>query len=398
MKYFNLIILLTIFSAGVFAQNNDSTLYSPADRILESDGKLKIGGYAEAHYNQRIDSDNNYNGKIDVHRVIMLFGYQFDQKTQFITELEFEHVKEVYVEQAFLQYEINRYINFRAGLLLIPMGLINEYHEPTTFHGVERPLIDKYIAPTTWRELGFGLSGKIIQANLRYQLYLVNGFNSFDGSAKLNGASAFRSARQKGAESFMSSPNFTSKIEYFGLRNLNFGFSTYLGKTQSTLYDGIQKDDNQAYALADSSVVSIAMIGLDARYNFYGVQLRGQYYFASISNTEQYNYFTSNAGTPNDLANKIGGFYVEAAYNVFKHSDKLKSELTPFVRYQKYDTHQSVDSYLAKNENYNMEIITSGISWAPTNGSVLKADIQLMRNANNTTFIKTLNFGFGVMF
>jgi len=145
------------------------------------------------------------------------------------------------------------------------MGLINEYHEPTTFHGVERPLIDKYIAPTTWRELGFGLSGKVIQANLRYQLYLVNGFNSYDGSAKLNGASAFRSGRQKGAESYISSPNFTSKIEYYGINKLNFGFSTYLGKTQSTLYDGIQKNDNPSIATADSSVVSIGMIGLDAR-------------------------------------------------------------------------------------------------------------------------------------
>jgi len=105
MKYFNLIVLITILSAEIFAQNTDSTLHSPADRILENDGKLKIGGYAEAHYNQRIDANNTYNGKIDVHRVIMLLGYQFDKKTQFITELEFEHVKEIYVEQAFLEQD-----------------------------------------------------------------------------------------------------------------------------------------------------------------------------------------------------------------------------------------------------------------------------------------------------
>jgi hypothetical protein len=111
--------------------------------------------------------------------------------------------------------------NFKGGLLLIPMGIVNEYHEPTTFNGVERPLIENRITPTTWREIGFGITGTVLPASLKYQAYVVNGFNGYDGDANLTGSKGFRSGRQKGAESYISSPSFTGKIEYFGIRGLN---------------------------------------------------------------------------------------------------------------------------------------------------------------------------------
>ena len=111
---------------------------------------------------------------------------------EFITEIEVEHVKEVYVEQAFLNYRVNDWLNIRGGLMLIPMGIVNELHEPPTFNGVERPALDYYIVPTTWREIGLGFNGRIDAAKLKYQLYLVNGFISYDGGARLNGNKALR--------------------------------------------------------------------------------------------------------------------------------------------------------------------------------------------------------------
>lgn len=395
MKGIYLIVSIALIFGikNLSAQENDAMFFNSAEKLLQTDGKLKIGGYGEVHYNQELAEDKIYNGKLDVHRMVMLFGYQFNKRAQFITELEFEHVKEVYVEQAFFQYEINKYINLRAGLLLIPMGLTNEYHEPTTFNGVERPMIDKYISPTTWREAGFGFAGNINKANLKYQAYLINGLKSYDGSGLFTASSPFRSGRQKAAESFISSPNFTTKIEFYGLPNLNIGLSGFFGKSQSTLYDGIDKNDNNAIMTADSSVVGISMIGLDARYNLKGIQLKAQYYYASIANTNQYNHFTSN-----ELANTVGGFYVEAAYNVFKSIDKFESKLTPFVRYQTYDTQQSVDSYITKDDANNKEIITTGLSWAPTNGSILKADMQFVKSKADTKYSKVLNIGLGVMF
>ncbi len=401
MKQVFLIITVLVFSINLNAQNtetNPTQYQNLADQLLSSNSKLTIGGYGEVHYHQPLSSEIRQNGELDVHRMVMLFGYQFSERTQFVTELEFEHVSEVYVEQAFLQHKINKSINFRGGLLLIPMGIVNEYHEPTTFNGVERPLVDNKISPTTWREIGFGLAGTIQSANLKYQAYLVNGFNGYDGTAKLNGKSGLRSGRQKGASSYISSPNFTGKIEYYGIRGLNIGLSGYFGDTQSKLYNGIAKDNDAALAKADSSVVGISMIGLDARYNLKGLQLRGQLYSVSLSNTDEYNKFTGkNKTTPNDLGSKMTGYYLEAGYNVFRHFEKVKTELVPFVRLEGYDTHADVESNITRNQSYKNSVVTAGLTLKLAKGAVLKTDMQWVKPDGGST-TKVFSTGLGVMF
>ncbi|QIA08741.1 hypothetical protein [Draconibacterium halophilum] len=400
MKKLLIFLMLVSGSLFTFAQdteNNPNQYTNSADNLLSNNSKLLVGGYGEVHYNQPLSGSTYNNGKLDVHRVVMLLGYNFNEKTQFISEIEYEHVKEVYVEQAFLQYKLNNSINFRGGLMLVPMGIINEYHEPTTFHGVERPLIDNTITPTTWREIGFGVTGTILPASLKYQAYVMNGFNGYDGSAKLNGAKGLRSGRQKGAEAFSSSPNFAGKIEYFGIRGLNLGLSTYLGKTQSRLYNGIDKDDDAAIAMADSSVVGISMLGLDARYSISGLQLRGQLYYASLSNTDNYNVFTGTDGDLNDVGSAMIGYYAEAAYNVFRTID-TELQLTPFVRYEFLNTHSSVENNITKNTAYEKTAITTGLTLALTKGAVVKTDIQFVKNAATDTYAKTFSAGIGVMF
>ncbi len=393
------IILASGFRVAGQAQDSSGNIYrNTADRLIIKDNRLTIGGYGEVHYNQPLNPETKDPGTLDVHRVVLLFGYKFNERTQFVTEIEFEHVSEVYVEQAFLQYKINNFLNFRGGLLLVPMGIINEYHEPTTFHGVERPLVDKYIAPTTWREIGLGFTGSIFPAYIKYQVYLVNGFNGYDGAPNLDGKNGLRKGRQKGAESFISAPNLTGKIEYFGIRGLNVGLSGYFGNTQSTAYKGIEVNDAESKAKADSSVVGISMIGLDARYSIKGLQLKGQFYLTSLSNAAEYNAFATTEGDPNDLGSGMIGYYAEAGYNVFRHLKNVGTELIPFVRYEVYDTHHSVEGGLAKNKSYNNTIITTGLTWQLARGAVLKADMQFVRPASADEFGRVFNAGFGVMF
>ena len=395
---FSMIVLGGLIAYSQSADTTASLYTNSADNLLLKNSKLVVGGYGEVHFNQKLDGSTYNNGKLDVHRVVMLFGYNFTNKTKFITELEFEHVKEVYVEQAFLQHKLNNYFNFRGGLMLVPMGIINEYHEPTTFNGVERPLIDKYISPTTWREIGFGITGNILPASIKYQAYVMNGFNGYDGSANLSGKNGLRKGRQKGAESFSSSPNFTGKLEYYGIRGLNIGLSGYFGKTQSTLYDGIEKNDGATVTMADSSVVGVSMVGLDARYNFGGLQLRGQLYYSSLSNSKQYNLFTADAdGTLNDVGSSLIGYYVEVGYNVLRPL-KSKMQLVPFVRYEFLNTHNSVESNISKNLMYEKTAITSGLTLVLTQGAVVKADVQLVKDAATNKYEKTFNAGIGVMF
>ena len=400
MKNIFLTAILLLASFSVLTAQSETTpanLYiNSAEKMLQTDGNLKIGGYGEVHYNQPISSEQKKNGTLDVHRLIMMLGYQFNDRVQFVSELEFEHVSEVYVEQAFLQYKLSNAVNFRGGLLLTPMGIINEYHEPTTFNGVERPQIDNAVSPTTWREIGFGITGVVLPASLRYQAYLMNGFNGFDGQARIGGANGFRGGRQKGAESYISAPNFSTKVEYFGFRGLNIGLSGYFGDTQSTLYNNLDKNDEAALAKADSSVVGISMFGADARYTYKGLKITGQLYYTLVSNTEAYNKFTTGKGGGN-LGSSMYGYYIDLGYNVLR-TVKTEKQLIPFVRYSNYDTHYTVSENITDNPAYKKNVVTTGLSFFLTSGAVVKADMQFVKTGASDKFATTFNAGFGVMF
>jgi len=130
-----------VFSLSAKAQDDNVEQQNTAQRLLvaDQDKNLVIGGYGQIDYNQQFGDGKKYNGNLDVHRFVLLVGYHFTDRLQVITEIEFEHVKEVFVEQAFMNYRLNNYMNLRGGLMLIPMGIVNEYHEPPLFNGVERP-------------------------------------------------------------------------------------------------------------------------------------------------------------------------------------------------------------------------------------------------------------------
>jgi len=393
-----LIIIITILYSSVNVYSQYDANINAATKMMTSDKNLTIGGYGQLDYNQPIENGKIKNGTLDVHRLVLLFGYRFNDRLNFVSEIEFEHVKEVYVEQAFLNYSINTYLQVRGGLMLVPMGIINEYHEPTTFNGVERPLIDKYIAPTTWRELGIGLTGTIPEVSLKYQAYLMNGFSSYNGSAQLSGKNGLRKGRQKGAESIIHTPVVASRIEYFGVMGLNIGLSAYIGKTQSSLFKDVEKSDNISMAMADSSIVGVKMFGLDAQYGFKGVKLRAQTYYTTISNTEQYNFFTSSDKVPNDLGKSMFGYYFEAGYNVFQEFEKIKSEMITFVRYSEYDTQYSLVDGIARNQDYNVQVITAGLGWKPVPEVAIKADFQLIKPQSSSKFNNVFNAGIGVWF
>lgn len=398
-----LLALVSVLSLSVSAHNNSSNkLINLSQQLLGSDSKLTIGGYGEVHYNQVLNNDIRNAGLLDPHRMVLFFGYNFSEKTKFVTEIEMVSANTIWVEQMFLQQTLNSYIDLRAGVLLIPMGLINEYHEPTNFNGVERPIIDNLLAPSTWREVGIGASGTILPLSMKYQLYLINGPSSYDGTKGLiNGATGFRGGRQNASKTFITSPNYAARIDYFGINRLSLGLSGYVGNTQSKLYDNLAESNHAMKMKADSSVVGISMIGADARYNLNGLELRGQFYYTLFSNTEKYNKFTrTGTGTNvsfNDVGTSAMGYYVEAGYNVFRPLN-TEMELVPFVRYQTYDLHHTVNTNMTKNSAYNVDIITAGLTLKLTKGAVVKTDVDFAKAANATNRTITLNAGFGLTF
>lgn len=389
MKKLLLSVVLGATSVLSFAQTQQDTItFDPqqqqnsAQRSISSNNgnAVTVGAYGEVIYNQP-EGDN---GTLDVHRLVMLLGYEFSEKVQFFSEIEFEHVEEVYVEQAFVNYNVAPNVNLRAGLMLVPMGIINEYHEPTTFNGVDRPNMDHDLVPATWREIGVGLTGRINSASLAYQAYLFNGFKSTneDGEGLLGGKSALRGGRQKGIESTINTPNLSAKVEYYGILGLRLGLSGYFGRTQAP--DAI--DD------IDGADVGISMVGLDARYAYERFTARGEYIYASLTDTEDYNNLTGR-----DLGSALSGWYAEAAYNLLPMTNKQK--LFAFARYEDYDTHAETAGSLMRNPAYDRNDVTFGLSYHIAPGVVFKSDYQIKNNAvEGADAQNQFNMGVGVWF
>lgn len=369
----------------------DSITFNPqqqlnaAQRILSGNyGKaVTVGAYGELTYNQP-EGDN---GEIDVQRLVLLFGYKFNEKTQFVTELEVEHVEEVFVEQAFVNYAVSDQVSLRGGLMLVPMGIINEYHEPTTFNGVERPGMDNVIVPTTWRELGVGVNGRFPELSLSYQAYIFNGFKSteLDGEeviGYLGGSSGLRGGRQKGIQSTVDSPTFSAKFDYYGLPGLRLGLSGYFGRTQAA--DNIEE--------LDGANIGISMVGFDARYAIQKISARGQFVYTALTDTDAYNVLTEN-----NLGSALMGFYTEVGYNLLPLAAEQK--LFAFVRYENYDTHAGTEGDTVENQAFNRTDVTAGLSYHIAPGVVVKGDYQFRdNNADNGEVDNLLNFGLGVWF
>ena len=381
--------LLSIASVS-FSQTAQDSISSQAQinsaqKILSANnGKaLTIGGYGEATYNQP-EGDN---GELDIQRLVLLFGYKFNDKTQFVTEIELEHVEEVFVEQAFVNYAVGDNVSLRGGLMLIPMGIVNEFHEPTTFNGTERPAIDNAIVPTTWRELGVGVNGRFPDASIGYQAYIFNGFKSTasDGEGGvtgfLKGSNGLRSGRQKGIKSTVDSPTFSTKVDYYGLPGLRLGLSGYFGQTQAA--DDVEE--------IDGANIGISMVGFDARYALNRLTARGQFIYASLSDTQDYNNLTGR-----DLGSALMGYYAEMAYNLLPIENEQR--LFVFTRYENYDTHASTEGSLTVNDAYNRTDVTAGLSYHIAPGVVVKGDYQIRDNKTDADVANQLNFGIGVWF
>jgi len=361
-------------------------IQNSSQRILSNalGKKVTIGAYGEVTYNQP-EGDN---GELDVQRLVLLFGYNFNDEVQFVSEIEIEHVEEIFVEQAFINYSIADNISLRGGLMLIPMGIINEYHEPTTFNGTERPGMDNVIVPTTWREIGIGVNGRFPEISLGYQAYIFNGFKSTTSGGEdlltgfLSGSSGLRGGRQKGIQSTVDSPTFSVKADYYGLPGLRLGLAGYFGKTQAE--DEIEE--------LNGANIGIAMVGLDARYTFKRFTARGQFIYATLSDTEAY-----NIATDKDLGSALQGFYVEGAYNLLRLGAKQK--LFAFGRFEQYDTHASTSGDLERNDAFNRRDITTGLSYHIVEGVVIKGDYQFRDDAQSGDNVSDmLNFGIGVWF
>ncbi|BCG64036.1 MAG: hypothetical protein methR_P1801 [Methyloprofundus sp.] len=214
--------------------------------------RTTIGGYGELHYNNYDSSDaKQQKDEIDFHRFVLFFGHEFTDNLRLFSEVEIEHSISgngwgggVELEQAYIEYDVTDQASMKAGLFLIPIGIINETHEPTTFYGVERNNVEKYIIPTTWWEAG--ISTKYNFANgIGVQLGLTSGLNADDGY--------IRGGRGKISKQLVKSGGVYGGIKYTGLPGLevaaNFNYQTDLDQGASdTMGDAVLSEFHAIYS------------------------------------------------------------------------------------------------------------------------------------------------------
>ena len=215
---------LVMAPAVAIADGGGPDIDLPPDEAVSGVGAnpVQIGGYGEMHFNRVIPENGEKTSEIDFHRMVVYLGRQFDANIRFYSEIEIEHsiagdgkVGEVAIEQAFVEYQLADessafgVFGIRAGIVLVPMGIINQWHEPPIFHGVERPKTDTVIIPSTWREGGVGIVGELAEG-LRYELYLVGGLDASGFSA----ATGLRGGRQKVSDAITNSWAITGRVEF----------------------------------------------------------------------------------------------------------------------------------------------------------------------------------------
>src|SRR5260221_14604126 len=139
-----------------------------------------LWGYGELNYNR--PSHDASGAQADLRRGVLGFGHAFSDTTRVLGELEWEHAVvsagdrgESEVEQLYVEHQFRPQFGGRFGLILIPLGLLNEHHEPANYYGVERNLVETAIIPSTWREGGVSVYGSTA-AGLNWSTGITTGF------------------------------------------------------------------------------------------------------------------------------------------------------------------------------------------------------------------------------
>lgn len=352
----------------------------------DEEERTTIGGYGEVHYTNPTGPDTP--AEVNVARFVVYLAHTFTEKLAFRSELELEDTKleggeeggEVALEQIYLDYTLSPAATIRAGLVLAPIGIINETHEPPTFNGVERPTFARNVIPSTWRDIGVGLVGTLPgSSGLGYRVYLLNGLVASGFSA----ATGIRGGRQEGKEASFANPSLTGRLEWTR-PGLQVGGSFWYGGTA-----------NQDPALGTGTFDNaLALVSADVRYDTGPLMFRGVIANLSLADADEV-----NAAYGSGVGSRIAGGYVEGAWNALSVLAPASAQrLNAFVRYERYNTQAGVPAGLVRDDALARRITTFGLSYKPAWNVVFKGDYQLRRNRAGVGQDEQLALGVGYQF
>ena len=364
--------------------------YGPAaSEVYRVNRGLSIGGYGEAVYTNYTANKGNRSDSADLLRGVIYIGYKFNDWIVLNNEIEFEHGTtredssgrssgQVSVEFSQLDFFLHKNANIRAGLMLMPMGFINEIHEPTTFHGNYRPDVERFIIPTTWRELGAGLFGEITP-EIQYRMYAVNGLRADKFTS-----GGIRDGRQSGSTSLAENWAFTGRVDYTPATapGVLLGASAFLGDAgQDKLYAGRQAD------------VFTQLYEGHLQWHYKGLEFRTLGAYGNIGDAG-----LVSANNKVTVGSENFGVYGELAYDIMPLLWQGTTQyLAPFFRYERYNTLAATPAGFRDDRTWDRWIYQGGLTYKPIQNVAVKLDYRNI-NSNGGGLPHELNLGFGFMY
>jgi len=388
--------LKTQFAKQTVAAASVNTAGSSASAT--GSGATTVGGYGEMVYNHYRNSSAN-DSEADLRRFVLFFGHRFNDRLRFVSEVELEHAiasaedeGEVEVEQAYIDYRLKEGLNLKTGLFLMPLGILNETHEPPTYYGVERNEIETRIIPSTWREGGIGLYGEMAPG-WKYDFGVTTGFNAgkIDDPSK-----GFRSGHQELSKAKANDLSVYAALNYRGTPGVLLGGGIFTGDTSQK---GASLSDPAAKSLLASTDARLTLWDLHGKYTLGGLELQGLYAKGTLSGADTVaaailadQQAVDPAATGIAVPKSIHGWYGQAAYHLWTEGDL---DFAPFVRYEKFNTQQSVAAGFVADPLNDERVVTAGFNFKLHPQVVLKADYQKFKADSGKD---RLNMGVGYMF
>ncbi len=360
-----------------------------------------VGGYAQLQARWLgVGAAPDWVGDATVRRLVLFVAHTFSDAPvpmRAYTELEWENAVAgpgqpgaVEVEQAFLEADLaGDALAVRGGLLLVPFGIVNQWHEPPVFHGVDRPTLDQVLIPTTWRELGAGIAGQ--PGILRYELYAMTGLDAsgFDDSGIGGG-------RRSGAFSTARAGALAGRLEAEPTLGVVLGASGYASDAgpSAPWYDTVGARRDLALPVLGAEV--------DARTRWRGIEARALaagFWLPESDDLMEARRADGSAYYPDGASpvpTRMRGGYVELGYNVLQPTASTM-ELVPFARLEHVDTQAAVPETTVANPLRTLNEGTFGVTWRPTSGVAVKGDVQLRDRRLGDDELQW-NLGLGWMF
>lgn len=379
--YKKLLLGSAIVASSLNLQANDiETLTSKVNSLTEEmatmkengssenlSNKLSLGGYGKMDYTNYLDNDDKQS-KLDMYRFILYVNYEFSDRVKLISEIEWEHGGREktggygIVEQAYLDFKVTDNHAIKVGHVLVPMGHVNLYHEPTSFNAVSRPQTEKYIIPSTWHENGIMAHGNL-GSGLSYQAGIVAGLNANKGTD-------IRHMRQNGQKSQADDFGMVARLDYKGASGFSIGASVYEGKAEQ---------GHDALAGVETSLAEV-----HAGYNLNGIQLRALYAMNQVKHADK-------VAIAHEGKSKAegSGFYVNVAYDI-------NNEWTPFIRYESLNSAEKIFDKTGQEVASPDDVTNStiGINYKPAKNVVLKANYVLRDNKGTDDNLFEMGMGY----